>query len=347
HYSSEVLLRVDFDLLVFVCLVTFGVVSFLIAFVALVVHRAIRFAVWSFVTTAIAALIFIMALRQQNPFEWLINALLPSLVAFVAVTITMGRWGVCGLGIAYLISVSALFGYNWENPTVPVCVGEFCWLPWSITAFWSSIAAWLFIAIYLALYALFLQPYLGDAARYFRNSPADVAVRREIRKEAEDTLEDLHLSGKYDRIVVVAHSLGTVVAYDMLRAYYSRIHQHLPDPGKIGSGCVGSDFEIVDHQEPAPNPHEARNLGRAIIAKIVEEAQKPSAPGTQPDKAWLVTDFVTMGSPLAHAHYLMCDGETEDELKCDFCRRVREFEFPTCPPFRHPDKGDGHLTYIS
>jgi hypothetical protein len=34
------------------------------------------------------------------------------------------------------------------------------------------------VALYLALYAVFLQPYLGDAARYFRNSPGNVAVRR-------------------------------------------------------------------------------------------------------------------------------------------------------------------------
>jgi hypothetical protein len=65
--------------------------------------------------------------------------------------------------------------------------------------------------------------YLGDAARYFRNSPANVAVRRAIRKEAVETLERLHTSGLYDRIIIVAHSLGCVVSYDMLRAYFSRV----------------------------------------------------------------------------------------------------------------------------
>ena len=134
--------------------------------------------------------------------------------------------------------------------------------PWSITSFLSSIAAWSLIALYLLLYALFLQPYLGDAARYFRNSPANVAVRREIRKQAVDTLEDLHLSNRYDRIVVVAHSLGTVVAYDMLRAYYSRINQDIPDPQMLGTDFV----DTLDHGEPSSE--EARNLGRAMIRKI-------------------------------------------------------------------------------
>ena len=38
------------------------------------------------------------------------------------------------------------------------------------------------------------QPYLGDAARYFRGSPANVAVRREIRKQTVDLLDRLHAS---------------------------------------------------------------------------------------------------------------------------------------------------------
>ena len=64
------------------------------------------------------------------------------------------------------------------------------------------------VAFYLAVNAAFLQPYLGDAGRYFRGSPANVAVRRTIRKEAVDMLDRLHASGLYDRIIVVAHSLA-------------------------------------------------------------------------------------------------------------------------------------------
>jgi hypothetical protein len=137
----------------------------------------------------------------------------------------MGRWGMAGLVIVLALSGGAwLFARSWLDIPVPEAP-----LPWSVSSFWSSVALYYFIAIYLALYASFLQPYLGDAARYFRNSPGNVAVRREIRRQAVSTLRALHLSGDYDRIVVVAHSLGTVVAYDMLRAYYSRISQALPD----------------------------------------------------------------------------------------------------------------------
>ena len=102
------------------------------------------------------------------------------------------------------------------------------------------------IVLYFALNALFLQSYLGDAARYFRNSPGNVTVRREIRKEAVDTLDALHASGKYDRIIVVAHSLGTVVAYDMLRAYFSRICNNLPDPAALGPQVDDVDGMIIE-----------------------------------------------------------------------------------------------------
>ena len=95
--------------------------------------------------------------------------------------------------------------------------------PWSLDNAWSQVAAFLFIGVYLALNKFFLASFFGDAARYFRNSPDNVAVRREIRRQAVKTLEMLHSGDKYDRIIIVAHSLGTVVAYDMLRAYFGRI----------------------------------------------------------------------------------------------------------------------------
>lgn len=87
------------------------------------------------------------------------------------------------------------------------------------------------LGVYLALNRAFLTSFIGDAARYFRNAPSNVAVRREIRQQAVNTLEMLHSCGKYDRIIIVAHSLGTVVAYDMLRAFFGRICEKIPcDP---------------------------------------------------------------------------------------------------------------------
>ncbi|MEO1747667.1 MAG: hypothetical protein AAFR27_03445, partial [Pseudomonadota bacterium] len=56
---------------------------------------------------------------------------------------------------------------------------------------------------------------------------------------------------------------------------------------------------------------------------------------------WLVTDFITLGSPLTHAEFLVSDDEaalTEAQL---------ERRFPTCPPQMEldPKAGSLHFTY--
>jgi hypothetical protein len=333
----------DFHSLVFVILVSIAVAAGF-ALIVSACKRAFKLAAWSSAIAVGAALLLVLAAGHETQAEVLTNLLLPTLVAALVIKVTMGRWGLAGLVIALVLSAGAL-------GLAMICFGTDLFdayksgqMPWSITSFWSSAAAWYFIAIYLALYASFLQPYLGDAARYFRDSPANVSVRREIRKQAVNTLKALHESGDYDRIVVVAHSLGAVIAYDMLRAYYSRINQALPDRSKLGP-----DFDAVDQGKLAKSV--ARAKGREIIrymAQAVESARQPiAASAHSPDgekvMAWLVSDFVTLGSPLTHAHYLMCRGTTEDELRADFDRRTREREFPTSPP-RMID-GDLRLTF--
>lgn len=306
-------------------------VSALVAMVAALWQRAFRLvAIFSAIGVGFV-LLFALESFHEDIAEVLTPALLPLAVATIVIYFTMGRWGLAGLLIVALISFGvgglAVFWFHFGLKDLPAR------LPWSVNSFWSSIASFYFMGLYLALYAAFLQPYLGDAARYFRNSPGNVAVRREIRRQAVNMLQTLHLSGEYDRIVVVAHSLGTVVAYDMLRAYYSRINDVLPDPD-----LLGEDFEQLDRG--SLDKAAARAAGRGVVARIaqiVDDARTRIAAGTAgPDDAklrsWLVTDFVTLGSPLTHALYLMCRGRKESELRQDFDRRVREREFPTCPP---------------
>ena len=86
----------------------------------------------------------------------------------------------------------------------------------------------------------------------------------------------------------------------------------------------------------------AREAGRQLIAEIAKAVENAKQ-RDEKTRAWLVTDFVTLGSPLTHALYLMCQGKTEQELQADFDRRTREREFPTCPP-RMLD-GDYRLTF--
>jgi hypothetical protein len=301
-----------------------------------------------------------LSLNHDSVSSVLSYLLLPISTSLIMARLIMGRWGMAVTALVYLVS-SALFmiylherwllNINHSHPFLDFAqnlggllsggwqpfakITEQGWILWSLTESMSRVIACAVIAVYLVLNAIFLQSYLGDAARYFRASPGNVAVRREIRKQAVDTLDALHASGKYDRIIVVAHSLGTVIAYDMLRAYFSRICNDLPDPALLGPNIQTVDKMIVN-PEDLGQKSVLRSAARDIVRKIADFPQDMPLPaGSLPRPAkWLVTDFVTLGSALTQAHYLMCDGHTYNELTQDFDRRVKEREFPTCPPAR-------------
>jgi hypothetical protein len=286
---------------------------------------------------------------------WVTNVFLAPAIALIAAYLLMGKWGLRVFAYAYLLSLCFLLPFfvslvipelfHSGSPfhalaEIPKAVWAGRW-PWSLNSQSSEVCAWVVIGAYMIANAAFLQPYLGDAARYFRNSPANIKVRREIRKQAVDTLDMLHRLRLYDRIVVVAHSLGTVVAYDMLRAYYSRICDLIPfDPAKLNP-----EFDEVDNGNLTRD--ELRRKGRVIIAKMAKnigETDTLIAAG-HPPEAWLVTDFVTLGSPLTHARYLMCNGDSRVELNQDFERRLEEREFPSCPPSKVSSDPDGWLAF--
>ena len=208
---------------------------------------------------------------------------LPTLIAFLATLLIMGKQGRRAFWRALIISLVMSFIFiaadqlwHWETPFFSTLIRS--WV-WGLNSPWSVAAASAVIALYLIINAAFLQSYLGDAARYFRNSPANVAVRRTIRKEAVDTLQRLH-NGQYDRIVVVAHSLGTVVAYDMLRAYFSRVSGDLPPVAQLGQ-----DFADIDNAAWQPKDKDAsiedkkalRTKARAVIAEHGRCDGRPAA----------------------------------------------------------------------
>lgn len=355
-------------------LAPFFVLSMVATYVAIasLAKRAFRIAIPALIVALATSWIYLWT--GHEPIRHLTVLFLPIALSVCIAGLVMGRWGAKVMTLTYVLA-GVFFGIylhsrymiDWDGCVFSLpqflspnqCVPYFSslkpfakvwnesWLFWSLNERYSSVIAVSVILIYCALYALFLQPYLGDAARYFRNSPGNVAVRRDIRKQAVDTLSSLHASGKYDRIVVVAHSLGTVVAYDMLRAYFSRICNHLPDPGTLGASVSAIDGYNVTQNPSAAQKRTFGSSARAIVRAIAASQQaKPNAGCNQPTHTkWLVTDFVTMGSPLTHAHYLMCNGDTDEALKADFERRVREREFPTCPPNRRP--GDGLLLFTN
>lgn len=201
------------------------------------------------------------------------------------------------LFLALLAGLNAVFGW------VPIAPGilKACSLGWVIiSSFLTS----------------FLVNVAGDAARYLHVAPPNIEIRRSIRDAGIQLLEKLHCSNQYDRIILVGHSLGSVIGYDILTYLWPRFH----DARSTGNGLPTpalSKLEKLARESRAENIdiHEFQAAQSDYLAELQSHGNK-----------WLVTDFITLGSPLAHASLLMA--RTKDE----FQRKKQEREFPTCPP---------------
>lgn len=158
---------------------------------------------------------------------------------------------------------------------------------------------------------------VGDAARYLNPSPANVGRREEIRQLGVNTLHSLNdPKNRYDRIVVVGHSLGSVIGYDILYHAWTQMNQKRSDDATAmerlealeettRSIVDGDDVDVDEFQRQQRDYHdEFRNNGND----------------------WRVTDFVTLGSSLAHAAILLA--HDQDDLR----EKIRSRELASCPP---------------
>ena len=190
---------------------------------------------------------------------------------------------------------------------------------WALAAT-AAVLAWLAHSIAV--------PYAGRVVRYTRATPDNIAARKDIRERGLALLDELH--GKdYERIIVVGHSLGSILAYDLISYFWAR---------RAGARTFvegSADFEALKRLEEAVAklgkhaPPEAITAFRQAQRTLSERLRKRAKPnGDEPDARWLITDFITLGSPLTHAEFLLA--KNADELKNRIARR----EFPACPPVR-------------
>lgn len=172
----------------------------------------------------------------------------------------------------------------------------------------------------------YLVGYVGRVVRYTRATPENIAARAAIRKRGLELLNSLH-DADYERIIVVGHSLGAILAYDLVGYFWSsRLASHTINE-------TDPDFPLFRRLEAAvaaveadPNDaaiSECRSAQR-VFCHALRKRPYP-APG-QTDSRWLITDLVTLGSPLAHAEFLLAS--SLDDLN----RRKSSRELPTSPP---------------
>jgi len=175
-----------------------------------------------------------------------------------------------------------------------------------------------------------LVSHFGDVIRYVRPNPPNIAARQTIREEGVRLLESilsLEYSGqkKYDRVIVVAHSLGTIVAYDILTHAFARLNTNYKSKDEAGN-------YIPSTTEPERAKLEEMIRGNNYSVKEYQDQQKKALKELNAQgNPWCVTDFITLGSPLTHSEFLL-EKNMQAIMKAQKMR-----VFPTCPPIMEYD----------
>ncbi len=206
------------------------------------------------------------------------------------------------------------------------------WFPWSL---FELLRTWaVFVAAFITfILAAWVVPVFGDVARYVRTSPDAVSTRADIRNRGVDLLRALHGpmkpdskreydfgdASEYERIVVVGHSLGSIIAYDILRLFWGE-----RGPTRLNP-APSTAFEAL--KELDAFCREAYEADADLDVRAFRDHQRKVSEGLQEDSdGWRISDFVTLGSPLTHAEFLV------SEDRAAFEERKAERLFPTCPP---------------
>ena len=170
----------------------------------------------------------------------------------------------------------------------------------------------------------------------FARTRANIAMRAAIRDRGLKLLKDIHDSGAYERVVVVAHSLGTVIAYDLIALLWAErgkallIQETEPQFGKLRA------VEETAHAlEAAGDDYESklqgfRNAQRSFRRGLRSGGDDGTQKTRTADEQWLISDFVTLGAPLTHAQFLLARDES------DFKKKIARWLFPTSPPQFQP-----------
>jgi len=169
------------------------------------------------------------------------------------------------------------------------------------------------------LFFKYIIGYVGDAAKYLNPSPNNIVQRNTIREDLLKLLKDLHESKKYTKIIIVGHSLGSVIAYDAIQLYWSKYLTHEP---------IGLNKQVIEEfkrntkdifDDASTSPDKKKHRYQEIQYKLGKELRSVEFP-------WLVSDFISLGSPLTHRILL-------EKKKNDFLEKKRLGEYSVCPPY--------------
>ncbi|KQU87578.1 hypothetical protein ASD12_07710 [Mesorhizobium sp. Root102] len=208
------------------------------------------------------------------------------------------------------------------------------------TSLWQqyiSLAAGLFVTI-LASFIIwsvdrFGLPYFGDVAAYVRAEAATVEKRALIRDRGLKLLKRLMMDDGYDRIVLVSHSLGSMIAYDLLQILWADFRpqklEAIRDKAKLKAIHAIDKATLVADGSAWPGSLD----DLAGFRRDQWELYRRLRTGDADHRAWKISDFVTLGSPLTHSEFLVTYNLAE------FRRGIAERLFSACPPIAESATG--------
>ncbi len=279
---------------------------------------------------------------------------LASFVTFVALLVRRWRIWAFMFGLI-LIALSCVLAEVIARPPAP-------WLAGMGTVEDYLLGATLIPAVALGLVFWqlkrdFLVPVMTESARLFSPSPSNIPNQDRIRKRGVQLLDALHAPGAdYDRIVFLAHSLGTAVTYNLLTYYWGKVYNHLDHRGSAGerNAAQAAAAAVAEAGEARDDARKAGETGsgaaedynlkfrrwRAATRRYGAALRRPVAHGERTRLSpWRVSDFITIGSPLTYASLLL---ETLDETFLDQVRVYRRYA--TCPP-QSLETADGSYSF--
>ena len=142
-------------------------------------------------------------------------------------------------------------------------------------------------------------------------------------------LRALHEGQIYKRIVIASHSLGTILAVDLLSYFWAEresartVRQGTKEFGALCALERAADRVTSLNGESLAVYFDAQRALRQLLAR-----RPAPVDARQADSRWLISDLVTFGSPLAHAEFLLASSPA------DLKSRIAARELPQSPPFR-------------
>lgn len=167
---------------------------------------------------------------------------------------------------------------------------------------------------------------VGDAIKYLTPSPQNIDSRYKIRQKGITLLKKLHekkdKNGNplYHRIVIVGHSLGSIVGYDIItNLWHDYTYSYAPQKAPVMQPILDEMTKLItdfhEGKEKVFKLDEYQQLQQLLYDEI-KSLKNP----------WLISDFITIGSPLCHGAYIMAKDYAE------FDRRTNYRELPLSPP---------------